>query len=58
VHLVQEGVDFEKTFTLVVKWNTISSIVAVVAHSKWDIFHLDVRTTFTNGDLKEKVFMM
>jgi hypothetical protein len=41
-----------------VKWNSISSIVALVAHSKWDILHLDVRTTFLNGDLKEKVLMM
>jgi len=41
-----------------VEWNTIGSIVAMVAHSKWDIFHLDVITTFLNGDLKEKVFMM
>jgi len=41
-----------------VEWNTIGSIVAMLAHGKWDIFHLDVRTTFLNGDLKEKVFMM
>ncbi len=40
------------------EWNTIGSIVAMVAYSKWDIFHLDVITTFLNGDLKEKVFMM
>jgi hypothetical protein len=58
MHLLQEGVDFDKTFTFVMKWNTIRSIVALVAHSKWDIFHLDVRTTFLNGDLKRKVFMM
>jgi hypothetical protein len=33
----KEGVDFKETFALVVKWNTIKSLVAFVAHNNWFI---------------------
>jgi hypothetical protein len=50
-----EGIDFEKMFAHVVKWNTIRSIVALVVHGKWEIFHLDVKIAFLNGDTTKRI---
>jgi hypothetical protein len=52
-----EGIDFDKTFALVMKWGTIWSIVALVANSNWQTFHLNVKITFLNRNLCEEVFM-
>jgi hypothetical protein len=52
----KEGIHFDETFTPLVKWGTIRSIVALATHSNWQIFHLDVKIAFLNGDLHE-VFM-
>jgi len=53
----KKGVDFHKSFALVVKWGTIHCIVAFVAHQGWKMFHLDVATTFLNGPLIDEMYM-
>jgi hypothetical protein len=52
----KEGINFDETFTPLVNWGTIQSIVALATHSNWQKIHLDVKTGFLNGDLHE-VFM-
>jgi hypothetical protein len=42
---------------LVAKWNTIRGIIAMVASESWPLFHLDIVTTFLNGDLTECVYL-
>jgi hypothetical protein len=44
-------------FTLVTKWTFIRAITFLVAKNNWKISHLDVNTSFLNGDLKGNVFM-
>ncbi|OAE35446.1 hypothetical protein AXG93_2587s1610 [Marchantia polymorpha subsp. ruderalis] len=51
------GVDFEETFAPIVKWSTVQTLVALVAQNGWKIIHLDVKTAFLNGDLRDEVFM-
>lgn len=45
---LKKGVDFHKSFALVVKWGIVHCIVA---HQGWKIFHLDVTITLLNGPL-------
>ncbi len=33
-------------------------MVALTTHNKWNIFHIDVKTAFLNGDLKKEVYMI
>ena len=53
-----DGVDFLETFALVVRWETIQTLIALAIHLNWPIHHLDVLTAFLNGILKEDVYML
>ncbi len=51
------GLDYNKTFALVVKWETLCLIVKIASHKHWPILHLDVQTTFLNDFLSKEVHM-
>jgi hypothetical protein len=53
----EHGIDFDKTFTLVIKWGLIKSMILIVAHHGWSIHQLDVKMAFLNGNLKEEVYI-
>ncbi|GJT00254.1 ribonuclease H-like domain-containing protein [Tanacetum coccineum] len=53
----QLGVDFDETFSPVVKPATIRMDLSLVVSRKWLIHKLDVKNAFLNGDLSETVYM-
>jgi hypothetical protein len=53
----QQGLDYEETFVPVVKWGTLRGLAALAAKRMYSIFHLDVKTAFLHGHLKEEVFI-
>ncbi|GJZ67102.1 ribonuclease H-like domain-containing protein [Tanacetum coccineum] len=53
----QLGVDFDDTFSLVVKLATICTVLSLVVSHKWPIHQLDVKNAFLNGDLSKNVYM-
>ena len=54
----QEGIDFEETYELVAKLNTIRLLVSLATKHNWRIHQLDVKYSFLNGDLKEEVYLV
>ena len=50
-------IDYEETFALVAHISSVRALLAVVAASKWDLFKMDVKNAFLNGDLSEEVYM-
>ena len=51
------GIDYEETFALVARISSVRALLAVAAANKWDLFQMDVKNAFLNGDLSEKVYM-
>jgi hypothetical protein len=53
----KEGEDFFDTYSLVTRLTTIRVLVALAASHGLLIHQMDVKTTFLNGELDEKIYM-
>lgn len=53
----REGIDYEETFSAVIKATSYRILFALAARLGWKIFMMDVVTAFLNGKIKEKIFM-
>jgi Reverse transcriptase (RNA-dependent DNA polymerase) len=52
-----EGVNYDDIFLLMVWFETVQMMIALVALRKWHIQGLDVKTTFLYGELDEELYM-
>nr|GEW40805.1 Gag-Pol polyprotein [Tanacetum cinerariifolium] len=53
----EEGIDFEESFTLVARMETIRIFLSCVAYKSFTVFQMDVKTVFLHGMLKEDVYV-
>lgn len=51
------GLDYTKTFSLIVKLVTIWTILSLVVSSQWPLQQLDIQNAFLHGDLEDDVYM-
>ena len=53
----QYGIDYDETFSPVVKPATIRVVISIVASRSWPIHHLDVKNAFLHGHLNETAYV-
>ena len=51
-----QGVDYDKIFSLVTMLKSVRIVLAITIF--YEIWQMDVKTTFLNGFLKEELYMM
>nr|GEW41094.1 hypothetical protein [Tanacetum cinerariifolium] len=56
-HRQEEGIDFEESFSLVARIEAICIFIANAASRNMTIYHMDIKTAFQNGELKEEVYV-
>ena len=52
------GIDYDEMFSLVAMLKSIRIMFAVAVHLDYEIWQMDVKTIFLNGELEEKVYMI
>ena len=50
-------IDYEETFAPVACISYVCALLAIAAARKWDLFQMDVKNAFLNGELSEEVYM-
>jgi hypothetical protein len=55
--LQREGIDFDDAFAPVAQMESVRLLLALAAQEGWRVHHMDVKSAFLNGDLKEEVYV-
>ncbi|KAI3655721.1 hypothetical protein MP638_001418, partial [Amoeboaphelidium occidentale] len=53
----QEGIDYQETFSPVVKFSSLRLLLAIAAKNDWEIQQIDFTTAFLNGNLDEEIYL-
>lgn len=53
----RKDIDYEETFSHVVMLRSINIRLSIIAHLDYEIWQMDVKTTFLNGSFEEDFFM-
>ena len=53
-----QGVDYDETFSPVAMLKSVRIILAIAAYHDYEIWQMDVKTAFLNGNLTEDVYMI
>ncbi|GKA54223.1 zinc finger, CCHC-type containing protein [Tanacetum coccineum] len=56
-YVQEQGIDFDEVFAPVARIETVRLILALAAYHGWQVHHLDVKSAFLHGELKEEVYV-
>ena len=51
------GIDYEEVYAPVARMETIRVLLALAVQEGWQVHHMDVKSTFLNGELEEEVYV-
>lgn len=53
----QEGLDYDETFSPVIRVESVRSVIALACKKGLKLHQMDVTTAFLNGNLEEEIYM-
>jgi hypothetical protein len=56
-YVQRQGIDFDEVFTPVARMEYVRVMIILAAHLSWSVHHMDVKSVFLNGDLREGVYV-
>ena len=51
------GIDYHEVFAPVAHFESIHFLIALAAQECWGLHHLDVKSAFLNGEIKEEIYV-
>ena len=51
------GINYEETFAPMTKLNSIRMLLSLTINLDWELFQLDIKNAFLNGELEEEIYM-
>ena len=54
----KEGIDYNETFSPVAMLKSIRILLSIAIHYDYEIWQMDVKTAFLNGNLEAKIYML
>ncbi|GLJ11352.1 hypothetical protein SUGI_0153500 [Cryptomeria japonica] len=52
----KEGIDYNETFAWVAKIEVVRLFLTFAAHNNYNVYQMDIKCAFLNGDLEEEVY--
>ena len=52
-YVQKQVVDFEEVFAPVARLESVRLLLVIAAHHSWEVHHMDMKSAFFNGELKE-----
>ena len=52
----KHGIYYDKVLSPVAKLESIIILITIAAQENWELHHLDVKTAFLNGEIKEDLY--
>ena len=56
-YVQRQGIDYDEVFAPVARLESIWLLLALAANKGWPINHMDVKSAFLNGELREEVYV-
>src|SRR3954468_4494164 len=53
-----QGVDYDETFSPVAMLKSVRIMLAIAAYFGYEIWQMDVKTAFLNGNIEEELYMI
>lgn len=57
VYIQKEGIDYQETFSLVVKMVTLRTVLTTATSRQWHIHQMDVFNAFLQDDLEDEIYI-
>ena len=52
-----QGIYYNETFAPVEKLDSIRLVLDIVASKQWEVHHMDVKSAFVHGYIKEEIYI-